>query len=69
MDKKPGWTYSFCNSLEQNIAINDTTDVLYTEDKIRYSPEETALLRTINFQIPKSVHVIKKIFNGTIVSL
>jgi len=69
MEKKPGWTYSFCDSLEQNIAINDSTDVLYTEDKIRYSPEETSLLRKINFQIPKSVHIVKKVFGGTILTL
>lgn len=69
MEQKPGWTYSYCESLQQNIAINDTTNVLYTEDKTRYSPEETALLQSINFQIPKTVHIIKKTFGGTILSL
>lgn len=69
MEQKPGWTYSYCNSLQQNIAINDTTGVLYTEDKTRYSPEEASLLSTINYQIPLSVHIIKKQFGGTIICL
>jgi len=69
MDEKPGWTYSYCESLGQRIAINDQTGILYTEDKTRYSPEECDLLKKINLQIPLPVHIIKKIFGGVIISL
>lgn len=68
MDKKPGWTYSFIESLDQHIAINDKTGILYTEDKTLYTAEEAHILKKINYQIPKTVHIIKKMFGGTIVS-
>lgn len=69
MEQKSDWNYLYCQTLEQQIAINRETNVLYTEDKTRYSPEETRLLCRINYNIPKSVHIIKKLFNGTIISL
>lgn len=69
MEHKPGWKYIFINSLNQHIAINEKTDVLYTEDKTRYSPEECHLLKKINYQIPATVHILKKLFNGEIISL
>lgn len=69
MEEKPGWTYSFINSLQQHIAINDKTGVLYTEDKTMYTPQEASLLKSVDYQIPPSVHIVKKLFNGTIISL
>ena len=51
------------------IAINDTTGVMYTEDKVRYSVEEQCLLQSIDYALPLSVHLVKKVFDGTIVSL
>jgi len=69
MEQKPGWTYHFISSLNQHIAINDTTNVLYTEDKTRYSPEEANLLRQLDFQIPIQIHILKKVFSGTIVGI
>lgn len=69
MEKKPGWNYIFIQSLNQHIAINDKTDVLYTEDKTRYTPDECHLLKSVNYEIPLQVHIIKKIFDGEIISL
>lgn len=69
MDQKPGWTYSYIDSLHQHIAINDKTGVLYTEDKTMYTPQEAALLKRIDYQIPPSVHIVKKLFSGTIIDL
>ena len=69
MNQKPGWKYEYIESLEQYIAINEITNVLYTEDKTRYSPEECKLLCSINCQLPKQIHIIKKIFCGEIISI
>ena len=69
MEQKPGWTYRFIPSLNMQIAINDTTGVMYTEDKIKYSPDEQLLLKTIDYQLPLSVHLVKKTFDGTIISV
>lgn len=69
MEQKPGWTYSFCNSLQMHIAINDKTGILYTEDKIMYTAQECNLLKKIKYEIPEQVHQIKKLFGGTIISL
>lgn len=68
MEKLPDWNYYDCETLEMQIAINPKTNVLYTEDKIRYSPEETMILRTIDFKIPKQVHILKKLFNGILIN-
>lgn len=51
------------------IAINDSTGVMYTEDKVRYSAEEQRLLQSIDYEFPLSVHFVKKVFDGTIVSI
>jgi hypothetical protein len=69
MEEKPGWTYRFIPSLNMQIAINDATGVMYTEDKTKYTPEEQQLLQTIDYQLPLSVHLVKKVFEGTILSL
>ena len=69
MEQKTGWTYRFIYSLNMQIAINNSTGVLYTEDKVRYSAEEQRLLQSIDYAMPFSVHLVKKVFDGTIVSL
>ena len=69
MEQKPGWTYRFVNSLNMQIAINDLTGILYTEDKVKYTLEEQRLLQAINFEIPLPVHLVKKVFEGTIISI
>lgn len=69
MDQKPGWTYRFVNSLNMQIAINNFTGIMYTEDKVRYSLQEQRLLQAADFEIPLPVHLAKKVFEGTIISI
>lgn len=69
MEQKPGWTYKFVNSLNMQIAINNYTGIMYTEDKVRYSLEEQRLLQAVDFEIPLPVHMVKKVFEGTIISI
>ena len=69
MEQKTGWTYRFIDSLNMQIAINDTTGIMYTEDKVKYSTEEQRLLQSIDYALPLSVHIVKKVFNGTIISI
>ncbi|MCR5400838.1 MAG: hypothetical protein K6E78_04505 [Treponema sp.] len=69
MEQKPGWTYRFIPSLNMQIAINDSTGVMYTEDKIKYSPEEQLLLKKVDYQLPLSVHLVKKVFDGTLLQV
>jgi len=69
MKQMPGWTYRFIPSLQMQIAINDSTGLMYTEDKIRYSVEEQQLLKDLDYQLPLSVHIVKKLFDRTITSV
>ena len=69
MEQKPGWTYKFVESLNMQIAINNFTGILYTEDKVKYSLEEQRLLQSIDYALPLQVHLVKKVFDGTIISL
>lgn len=69
MEQKPGWTYRFIPSLNMQIAINDSTGIMYTEDKVKYSKDEQQLLQSIDYALPLSVHIVKKSFDGTIISI
>ena len=51
------------------ISMEQKPGVMYTEDKIKYSQEEQLMLKSIDYQIPLSVHLIKKVFDGTIISV
>ena len=61
--------FIFLPTANMQIAINDTTGIMYTEDKVRYSAEEQRLLQSIDYALPLSVHLVKKVFYGTIVSI
>lgn len=52
-----------------HIAINDETGILYTEDKIRYSVEEQLQLKKIDYELPYEVHLLKKMFSGTLLKI
>lgn len=69
MELKPGWTYRFIDSLNMQIAINDETGVLYTEDKVRYSAQEQLLLKKIDYNIPLQLHILKQVFDCTLLTL
>lgn len=66
MEKKPGWTYKFITSLNMQIAINDSTGIMYTEDKVRYTAEEQQFLKKFDYQLPLQLHLLKKVFGGKI---
>ena len=51
------------------IAINNFTDIMYTEDKVKYSLEEQLLLQKIDFELPLPVHIVKKVFGRTSLSV
>ena len=57
MEQKPGWIYRFIPTLNLQIAISDSTGVMYTEDKIKYSPEEQLLLKTIDYQLNYKIYI------------
>jgi hypothetical protein len=64
---KPGWIYiNNDNPIGLEYAIHETGWV-YFEDGVRYSPEEIRILKESGGPASKSVHNIKKIFNGEIV--
>ena len=69
MEQKPGWSYSYVESLDMQIAVNDSTGVMYTEDKIKYSPDEYRILLKKKLNYPLQAHILKKVFNGTIIEL
>ena len=58
MEQKLGWTYRFIESLNMQIAINDTSGIMYTEDKVRYSAEEQKLLQSIDYVLPFKFFII-----------
>ena len=58
MEQKPGWTCRFIESLNMQIAINDTSGIMYTEDKVRYSAEEQKLLQSIDYVLPFKFFII-----------
>lgn len=66
MEQKPGWTYTYKSSLMQYIAVNDKTNIMYTEDKTMYTAQESALLSQIDYELPLCVHLVKKMFGGTV---
>ena len=69
MEQKPGWTYRFVNSLNMQIAINNLTGIMYTDDNVRYSLQKQRLLQVLDFEIPLPVHLVKKVFEETIISI
>ncbi len=52
-----------------HIAINQITGILYTEDKTPYSAFEASLLKSVDYQIPPEIHLLKRVFGGTILSV
>ena len=67
MEQKPGWTYRFIDSLNMQIEINDTTGIMYTEDKVKYSLEEQRLLQSIDYVLHYQVHLVKKVFDTILI--
>lgn len=69
-ERKKGWTYGHSEALNQDFAYRKAADgnlELYTEDKTHYNWNEINKIHE-HGTIEPSVHVIKKLFNGTIIS-
>lgn len=67
---KPGWTYGHSDSINQDIAFRKDGNgnlELYTEDKTHYSWFEIKVIEKHKTGLPLQVHLIKKIFNGSII--
>jgi hypothetical protein len=65
---KPGWDYfNKDNPIGLEYAIHKETGWVYFEDGVKYSPEEIRILIESGGPASKSVHIVKKIFDGEIV--
>ena len=64
-----GWTYFYSETLEMECAVKQTPygPRMVTEDKTEYLPSEIAVLKKIGGEVPRAVHVLKKLFDGEIV--
>ena len=63
------WTYKYSQNLKQNIGYNKETGWVQCEDGTKYSPQENEILKMTGKPVPLEVHLIKKVFNGTLVLL
>ncbi|MBQ5908535.1 MAG: hypothetical protein IIW80_10845 [Treponema sp.] len=66
--QNPDWFYKYSENLKQNIALNKKTGWGYCEDGTKYSPEENTILKSTGQPIPLQVHIVKKMFDGVLVS-
>lgn len=66
MEQNSAWNYKFSSILNQKIALNPSTGWIYCQDGTAYSPEEYKLITGIK-NFPIQIHMIKKIFKGTII--
>lgn len=66
--QNPDWIYKYSENLKQNIALSKKTGWVFCEDGTKYSPEENAILKSTGQPIPLHVHIVKKMFDGVLVS-
>ncbi len=64
---KPGWLYKYSEELKQEIAIHKETGWIYCQDGTKYSPQEVAMIKDTGMKLPKSIHDLKRAFDGEIV--
>ena len=67
-EHKPGFTYIYSETLQQEIALSDKTGRVYCYDGVQYSPEELKKIQKTYGELPLQVHILKKHFGGTIIS-
>lgn len=68
---KGKWQYIESETLQQTIAFDQNSGWLFCKDGTKYSPQELAKITknwTEGLELPLSVHQIKKIFDGEIIS-
>lgn len=69
---KGDWQYIKSESLNQTIAFDKNSGWLFCEDGTKYSPQELARITqngTESPELPVSVHLIKKMLRGEIISV
>jgi hypothetical protein len=64
--RKEGFIYFNSGTLEQDIALSEKTGCLYCADKTVYTVSEQRLLADNGMEIFLAVHLVKKVFEGTI---
>lgn len=67
-ERKPGFTYIFSATLNQEIAISKKTGKIYCSDGVQYTPEEVKEIQKTHSELPLQVHIVKKHFSGEIIS-
>ena len=70
MPDAPGWTYAYSDALSMRYAYRDTPQgpEVMTEDKTRYSASEVKVLADAGESISLAIHLVKRAFNGEVVS-
>lgn len=68
MKEKAGWKYKFSTELNQKVALHIASGWLFCEDGTKYSPDEIAVLNKNHQTISLQAHLIKKVFDGKLVS-
>lgn len=68
MKEKAGWKYKFSKELNQKVALYIASGWLFCEDGTKYSPDEIAVLNKNHQTISLQAHLIKKVFDGKLVS-
>lgn len=65
----PEWTYDYSPTLKMKFAVRVRNGLkeAYTEDKVYYNDYEITALKKTG-ELPLAVHIIKKLFNGIILS-
>jgi hypothetical protein len=64
-----GWTYAYSHAINMEYAIRNTQKgpEVMTADKTYYSPDEIRVLAKQGKEITPKIHMVKRIFEGTIV--
>jgi hypothetical protein len=64
---KTDWKYFESKILKMKYAVNRRTGELMTEDKVLYDRKELDILIRKKQNISPEIHMIKKIFNGSLI--
>lgn len=67
-ERKPGFTYFYSETLQQEIAVSIKSGRVYCSDGVQYSPEELKEIQKTYGELPLQVHIVKKHFGGEIIS-
>ena len=67
--KLKDWVYDYSSSLKLPYAWRKTPQgiEIMTEDKVRYTAKEVKIISDTIGEITQGIHLIKKVFKGTII--